>query len=123
MTNDLTDDVAYEPLDYDNQTIAIMKRVLNNKSNCIDVGCHVGGVLEVILQLAPDGTHLAFEPIPDLYHKLKEKYSRYSNVTIYNYYALSDATGETSFRCTSNKAYSGLKKRSYDRPNRFDLKR
>ena len=109
--------IDYEPFDYDNQTIAVMKRILTFKSNCIDVGCHVGGFLDVILQLAPNGNHLAFEPIPDLYNSLKKRYSKYSNVIIYSY-ALSDTTGEASFQhVTTNKAYSGLKKRAYDRPN------
>jgi FkbM family methyltransferase len=117
MNSKFDDTSDYEPFDYDKQTIAVMKRVLTKSSNCVDVGCHAGSFLDIILHLAPYGTHIGFEPIPDLYRKLKDKYSKYPHVTIYSY-ALSDATGETSFQhVTTNKAYSGLKKRRYDRPN------
>lgn len=117
MKNTSDNVVDFEPHDYDNQAIAVMKRILNDKSNCIDVGCNVGAFFDVILKLSPNGTHLAFEPIPDLCRTLKDRYSRYSNVAIYSC-ALSDTTGEMSFQhVTTNKAYSGLKKRRYDRPN------
>jgi FkbM family methyltransferase len=117
MDSKFDDTSDYEPFDYDKQTIAVMKRVLTKSSNCVDVGCHTGSFLDIILQLAPYGIHLGFEPIPDLYRKLKDKYSKYAHVTIYGY-ALSDTSGETSFQhVIMNKAYSGLKKRRYDRPN------
>lgn len=117
MDSKFNDTSDYEQFDYDKQTIAVMKRVLIANSNCVDVGCHAGSFLDIILQLAPYGMHIGFEPIPDLYRKLKKKYFKYSQVTIYSY-ALGDASGETSFQhVTTNEGYSGLKKRRYDRPN------
>lgn len=111
--NTILDVVDYESFDYDAQTTAVMKCILSKNSNCVDVGCHAGVFLDVVLNLAPNGTHLGFEPIPDLYRNLKEKYAVYADVSIYNY-ALSDSSGEASFQhVVTNKGYSGLKKRTY----------
>jgi hypothetical protein len=37
---------------YDLQVVEVMKRVLNEKSNCIDIGCHAGVFLDYILQFS-----------------------------------------------------------------------
>jgi FkbM family methyltransferase len=117
MNDNSKDTVVFDPHDYDNQTIAVMQRSLKNNSNCIDVGCHAGSFLDVILRLAPNGAHMAFEPLPDLFSVLKDKYAKYPNVALYDY-ALSNVSGETNFQhVTTNKGFSGLKKRKYDRPN------
>jgi len=57
---------------YDIQTLEIMKRVLREDSNCVDVGCHQGSILREMLRLAPKGTHFAFEPLPGMYEGLRE---------------------------------------------------
>lgn len=102
---------------YDEQTVAVMERVLESDSNCIDVGCHEGSILDVMLRLAPAGQHHAFEPLPHLYAALLHKYGGMSNVHIYEA-ALSDAPGTATFQhVTTNPAYSGLLKRRYDRPH------
>jgi FkbM family methyltransferase len=99
---------------YDEQTFEVMRRCLSRDSNCVDVGCHAGDILKEMLRLAPDGTHCAFEPIPGLYQKLVVSFP---NVKVFDV-ALSDSVGEVSFQhVTSNPGYSGLKKRSYDRPH------
>ena len=99
-------------LEYDRLTKLIMRRVINNNSNCIDVGCHKGEILESILKYSPEGKHYAFEPIPYLFHQLEKKYKR--KALIYPY-ALSDKAGESSFQFVKNApAYSGIKKRKYD---------
>ncbi|PLX01755.1 MAG: FkbM family methyltransferase [Marinilabiliales bacterium] len=102
-------------LKYDRLTIDIMKLVLNKNSNCIDVGCHKGEMLDLMLKYAPDGRHYAFEPIPFLYNNLKNKFSE--KAEIYPY-ALSDKKGQTTFNYVKNApAYSGIKKRHYDIKN------
>ena len=58
---------------YDRATQQIMKRVIRSNSNCIDVGCHKGEMLDLMLKYAPKGNHFAFEPIPDYYKQLKQK--------------------------------------------------
>ena len=38
---------------------------LSADSNCIDVGSHRGDVLREMVRLAPLGTHVAYEPVPE----------------------------------------------------------
>jgi len=105
---------------YDLQTRRILKRVLRPESCVIDVGCHKGEILDLILEAAPDGTHFGFEPIPSFYEALKRKYADNASVHIMNL-AASDAKGTSKFNyVTSNPSYSGLKKRSYDRDDEVD---
>jgi len=99
-------------LEYDRLTKQIMHRLIKSNSNCIDVGCHKGGILKSILKLSPKGKHFAFEPIPILYNQLKLKYTNRASIFPY---ALSDKSGESSFQYVKNApAYSGIKKRKYD---------
>jgi FkbM family methyltransferase len=89
-----------------------MKRLIKSDSNCVDVGCHKGEILEQILKLAPKGKHFAFEPIPSYYQKLKENYGE--KATIFPF-ALSFKEGFSSFQFVKNApAYSGLQQRRYD---------
>ncbi|MCB0476904.1 MAG: FkbM family methyltransferase [Crocinitomicaceae bacterium] len=98
-------------LEYDRLTMEIFKKHLKSDSNCIDVGCHKGEILDEILKLAPQGKHFAFEPIPNFYKSLDSKYSE--KVTLFNC-ALADETGETTFNYVKNApAYSGIKQRKY----------
>ncbi len=97
---------------YDRLTETIMQRVLKEDSNCIDIGCHKGEILDLMLKYSPKGQHFAFEPIPDLYNQLKENYKNKANVYPY---ALSDKAGKSTFQYVKNApAYSGIKKRRYD---------
>lgn len=108
-------------LEYDRLTLKIFKEQLNPNSNCIDVGCHKGEILKEILSLSPKGTHFAFEPIPDMYEALDEKFGR--KVTIHNL-ALSNEEGSTTFNYVKNApAYSGIKQREYavDKPEIQEL--
>ena len=99
-------------LKYDRFTREIMKRFLKDDSNCIDVGCHKGEILNMMLQYAPNGKHYAFEPIPYLFEDIKTKYE---NKAMVFPYALSDNSGETTFNLVKNApAYSGIKQRRYD---------
>lgn len=99
-------------LQYDRLTKVILKDTLKTDSNCIDVGCHKGEILELMLQYAPNGTHFGFEPIPYLFNNLKFNYAGKAEIFPY---ALSDKSGKTSFNFVKNApAYSGIKKRKYD---------
>jgi FkbM family methyltransferase len=99
---------------YDEQTIAVMKRVLDPESTCIDVGASRGGLLAHMVRLAPRGSHLAFEPLPEFAHLLRVKFPR---VRVYQL-ALSNITGKATYQhVISNPAYSGLLRRAYPRPN------
>ena len=105
---------------YDLQTKRIFTSRLESCSNCIDVGCHKGEILDQIIHSAPDGTHYGFEPIPTLYENLRKKYSKHRKVHIVDC-ALSDQSGTSTFNyVVSNPSYSGLEKRKYDRPHEED---
>lgn len=98
-------------IEYDRLTSQIFKNYLKDNSNCIDIGCHKGEILDVILDLSPKGNHFAFEPIPPLFNQLKIKYG--NKVSLFDC-ALSDEKGETNFNYVKNApAYSGIKQREY----------
>lgn len=97
----------------DRMTYRIMRAHLREDSNCIDVGCHKGEVLEWILRFAPKGKHMGFEPIPELFERLQREFAD-TDCTFYDY-ALADGVGETEFVYVPEApAYSGLKERDYD---------
>jgi FkbM family methyltransferase len=98
-------------IEYDRLTKVILKKHLNKNSNCIDIGCHKGEILELMLSYAPQGTHFAFEPLPHLYQNLKTNFGE--KVTLYPY-ALANENGKSTFQFVKNApAYSGIKKREY----------
>lgn len=102
---------------YDRQTAAVIARVLDSHSCCVDVGCHKGQILDLMLARAPEGRHYAFEPIPHMCMRLRGKYRSLPNVEIHEL-ALSDAPGATTFQhVVTNPGYSGLLRRRYDRPD------
>ncbi len=102
-------------LKYDRLTRKILKERLKKNSNCIDIGCHKGEILNLMLKYSPYGKHYAFEPIPDLFDTLKGKFGE--KVRIFSF-ALSDKSGFATFQYVKNApAYSGIKRRRYDIKN------
>src|SRR5688572_30010414 len=96
---------------YDDLTATIMRRTLARTSNAIDVGCHGGLILDEVLRLAPEGSHMAFEPLPDLAAELRRKYAGRPNVTVHEL-ALSNTAGAATFHANrSHPAMSGLERR------------
>ena len=103
---------------YDKQTKRIMQIVLEDESTFIDVGSHKGEVLELALKISKKGKHFAFEPIPNLFHKLNDKYGSKCEVSNYG---LSDQKKQSSFQyVTTNPAYSGIKKRTYPKEEQVE---
>jgi FkbM family methyltransferase len=99
---------------YDALTEEILRRRLREGSICVDVGCHSGVILRMMMRFAPKGKFYAFEPLPHLYQGLVEAF-RGQNVRLYDV-ALSDAKGTSTFNYViSNPAYSGFLTRRYDR--------
>jgi FkbM family methyltransferase len=97
---------------YDRLTRKIIRKILLKNHNCIDIGCHKGEILDLIIKFAPDGNHFAFEPIPYLFKDLEFRYAGKATILPY---ALSDKIGNTSFQLVKNApAYSGIKRRKYD---------
>jgi FkbM family methyltransferase len=96
---ELRDDLAMD---------AILAAVLRRGSNFVDVGANVGRVLEKVVRLAPEGSHIAYEPVPDLAERLR---ARFPQVDVREA-ALSDEAGEAEFTViTDRPSYSGLLER------------
>ncbi len=100
---------------YDLYTKKLLKAYLKPESNCIDVGCYKGEILDLMLMYASKGHHYAFEPVNVNYERLVEKYATNKHVSI-SHYALSNVIGMSPFQYVkSNPSYSGLKQRTYER--------
>lgn len=98
---------------YDAAAQRIYKQLIRDGSNCIDIGCHKGEILDQFLHYSPGGTHFAFEPIPVFYQALQHKYGTNPHVKLYDC-ALAAESGSTTFQYVANApAYSGLRKRKY----------
>lgn len=81
----------------------------------IDVGCHVGDILDQMLLVSNDSEFVGYEPIPNLSEYLKKKYSNDKRVIIYDL-ALCEECGTKNFNyVTTSPGYSGLIKRPYDK--------
>jgi FkbM family methyltransferase len=105
---------------YDRLTEGVISKVCRPDSNCADVGCHKGEILDLLLAAAPQGQHFGFEPIPIMYQNLKAKYANRTNCHFFDL-ALSNTPGTSSFNyVVSNPSYSGLLRRKYDRANEED---
>lgn len=90
-------------------TRAVLAAVLRPDSQVIDIGANVGELLEPMIQLAPNGRYLAYEPIPDLARDLVNRFPRASVRQV----ALSDQTGSSTFHhLIDQSGYSGLMLRS-----------
>jgi len=99
---------------YDSYTRKIIERSLKPDSNCIDIGCHKGDILDLMIKGAARGKKIGFEPIPELFRYLTGKYAGDPDVIIYPT-ALYDQTGTTTFQHVLNApAYSGIRRRKYD---------
>ena len=84
----------------------LMAATIKDGMNCIDVGCHLGSVLQRIVRLSPHGSHVAVEPLPYKAAWLRQKFP---DVEVHQI-ALGDEDGVVEFfynRRTSG--YSGLR--------------
>lgn len=85
---------------------------LSADANCIDVGAHAGAVLRELVRYAPNGRHIAFEPLPTMYGQLS---AEFPTVDVRRA-ALSNRRGETSFTYVPElPGYSGFRERTYPR--------
>ncbi len=88
----------------------IQSRVKNGM-NCLDIGAHIGSILELFHQVSPQGKHIAFEALPYKSQWLQKKYPRAQIHSM----ALSDIQGTTTFHYNTKKSgYSGLKQHQAD---------
>lgn len=88
----------------------LLESVLQEDSNCIDIGTYRGRILAEILCVAPRGKHIAYEPLPHIYTYLVE---HFPSVDV-RQAAVSNEVGETSFTYVKHMpAESGFRERSY----------
>lgn len=87
------------------RTEAYLDRVIDEQTNCIDIGCHIGSFLQTLVTRAPRGRHAAFEPVPQKAASLQRKFPGVEVHAI----ALSDEPGSAEFYVNpAQTAYSGL---------------
>lgn len=67
--------------------------LLSTDSNCVDIGANEGQLLATFAELAPDGRHIAYEPVPSIAANLARRLPRV-DVRVA---AISDYTGDSSF--------------------------
>ena len=85
---------------------AMMAAILAPEANCIDVGANAGDVLGMMVRLAPEGHHVAYEPLPELAGSLAE---RFPGVDVRDA-AIADTPGEATFyRNTASDSRSSLR--------------
>jgi FkbM family methyltransferase len=78
----------------DHEHLAVLlAATLAPDASCVDVGAHDGGVLREIVRCAPQGRHIAYEPLPELAAALARDYPQ---VDVRNA-ALSDHDGDANF--------------------------
>lgn len=96
---------------YDRETRAVIKKVCRPDSVCVDVGAYHGEILSLMIAYAPLARHLAFEPVPEEYIRLRNTYEH--RAEIYPY-ALGNENQESTFNhVITNPTYSGLQPREY----------
>jgi len=89
----------------------ILSSALTPTSNCIDIGAFRGRALAHMVQLAPGGHHIAYEPQPHLYRLLVR---RFPTVDV-RQAAVSSAPGETTFTVVADApGLSGFRDRWHD---------
>jgi FkbM family methyltransferase len=95
----------------DNQHLrSLLVSVLSQDSNCIDIGAYRGRFLADILRIAPQGKHIAYEPLPYLYRFLINQFPSADIRPV----AVSNEKGEKSYTYVKNvPARSGFIERSF----------
>ena len=100
---------------YDVLTVAAIKRILGPDDMAIDIGAHAGDVLQHMVAAAPDVAHLAVEPLPHLADALR---TNFPSVDVREAALVETPSGPLQFHhVASNPGYSGIRQRSFDRPD------
>lgn len=100
---------------YDVLTTAVIRRVLGPNDFAIDIGAHVGDVLQHMVTAAPDVEHLAVEPLPHLAADLRVNFP---GVRVEEVALVDQPSGPLQFHhVQTNPGYSGIRQRSFDRPS------
>jgi FkbM family methyltransferase len=107
VERDLPDFLARDARDGENMR-RLIAFLLRADDNCVDVGANAGTLLSEMCRAAPQGHHVAFEPIPELAQALQARFPAVEVRTA----AASRAFGESSFsHFRAADGWSGLKYR------------
>jgi FkbM family methyltransferase len=107
---ELLDESAVRDRKDDEHLMLLMAFSLPPDGNCIDVGAHNGDILREMVRIAPEGRHIAYEPLPDFADRLEQEFPEVDVRRA----ALSDEEGTATFTYVkSNPGYSGFKERRY----------
>jgi FkbM family methyltransferase len=88
----------------------VLASVLSPASCCVDIGANVGAFLRDASRCAPQGRHVAFEPLPDLADQIR---ADHPGVEVHEV-ALSDSVGEALFNYVESAPdYSSLHARRF----------
>jgi FkbM family methyltransferase len=88
--------------------VARLTEVLEPDSDCLDVGAHEGAVLRELVRLAPDGSHIAWEPLPAFARRLA---AAFPSVDVREA-ALADRSGRGEFFYVPGEpGWSGFRRR------------
>jgi FkbM family methyltransferase len=99
---------------YDRDLAEVLRRVLAHDSTCVDVGANAGVILRQMVACAPEGRHIAVEPLPSFAERLAQEFPQVAVRQV----ALGTERGRTTFsHVTSRPAYSGLRERPLDHPD------
>jgi len=60
----------------DERVRIVAAAVLGRGSNCVDIGASEGQLLAVFTELAPEGRHIAYEPVPHVQARLARRFPR-----------------------------------------------
>ncbi|CAA9244638.1 MAG: hypothetical protein AVDCRST_MAG76-1962 [uncultured Acidimicrobiales bacterium] len=94
----------------DEQVRLMLAAILPPAANVVDVGAHGGEFLREVLRLAPEGQHIAFEPLPKLAARLTRLFPDVDVREV----ALCDQEGRSGFmRVRGALPYSGFRRRQY----------
>jgi FkbM family methyltransferase len=83
----------------------ILAERLESTSWCVDVGAHLGSFLDKLIVAAPEGAHLAIEPLPELADRLR---LRYPDVRVESCVLGDHGGSETFYRQLDRPAWSSL---------------
>jgi FkbM family methyltransferase len=90
--------------------LSLLRSALTADANCIDIGAYRGRFLADITSIAPNGRHIAYEPLPHLNRFLVNRFPL-ADVRLA---AVSNVEGEQSFTYVKNvPARSGFLERSF----------
>lgn len=90
----------------DRRTDVALKSLIAPDDNCVDVGAHIGSILFEMRRLAPNGSHVAVEPVPAKARWLRR---RFRDVLVVEAATSDEAGSAQFFHDVDRPGFSGLR--------------